>query len=82
MEYAVKTSIYSKDLEENARKKVESVWKKEKDIVLIYKKDEGFDPRFFLDILKIRAFCDIICVCVYYITISRFLECFGEQSSP
>lgn len=31
LEYAVKTSIYSKDLEENARKKVESVWKKEKD---------------------------------------------------
>ena len=31
LEYDVKSSLYSKDLEENARKKVDSVWKKEKE---------------------------------------------------
>ena len=31
LEYDVKNSIYSKDLEENARKKVQNVWKKEKE---------------------------------------------------
>lgn len=31
LEYDIKCSLYSKDLEENARKKVELAWKKEKD---------------------------------------------------
>lgn len=31
LEYDVKSSLYSKDLEENARKKVQNVWKKEKE---------------------------------------------------
>lgn len=31
LEYDIKSSLYSKDLEENARKKVELAWKKEKD---------------------------------------------------
>ena len=31
LEYDVKCSLYSKDLEENARKKVQNVWKKEKE---------------------------------------------------
>ena len=31
LEYDIKVSVYSKDLEENARKKVQSVWKKEKE---------------------------------------------------